>query len=139
VLKAISNDMQLMSSPLMTGSIPEYIVSYDVPEKALYLDLFTDATVSLAPLGAGAAASLRVATNWPYSPNVSLALALPTADPVSLTVMLRIPAWVAAPSVSVSFQAKAGGARVLVGTGTPGSYASTPSKSQLGVMPDQAT
>jgi DUF1680 family protein len=87
---------------LAAVGLPEYIASYDVPEKALYLDLFADATVSLAPLGAAlTAAALRMETAWPYSPNVSLTLALPATDPTSLTLMLRIPGWVAEPSVGV--------------------------------------
>ena len=101
----------------MLGSIPEYIASYTVSENTLYLDLYADATVSLAPLGAGSAATLRVATRWPYSPNVSVTFALPTADSVALTLMLRIPAWVAEPSIDVYLQPKAGSARTLVGTG----------------------
>lgn len=56
----------------MLGSLPEYIVSYDVAGRALHLNLFADATASLAPLGLGEAAVLRVRTAWPYSSNVSV-------------------------------------------------------------------
>ena len=97
----------------------------------MYLNLFADATVSLAPLAvrAGgqldgeAAATLRMVTDWPYSPNVTIAVALPAPAPApaagdnagvgpnydgnaraaKFTLMLRIPAWLAEESVRCAF------------------------------------
>lgn len=94
------------------GSLPEYIVSFAPEANAVYLNLFTDATVSLAPLTsvresvtrgassevkneerAAELASLRVATTWPYSPNVSVEITLPTT--MEFAIVLRIPSWLA--------------------------------------------
>ena len=99
----------------------------------MYLNLFADATVSLAPLAvrargqldgeAAAAATLRMVTDWPYSPNVTIAVALPAPAPApaagdnagvgpnynsnaraaKFTLMLRIPAWLAEESVRCAF------------------------------------
>ncbi len=93
------------------GSLPEYIVSYELRTNKVYLNMFADATISLAPLASVRAtassvgekqniasrAKLRVVTAWPYEPNVTVTIALPR--PTEFTLMLRIPGWVADGSV----------------------------------------
>jgi DUF1680 family protein len=95
------------------GSLPEYIVSYGLRANRVYLNMFADATISLAPLAsmratersigeqqttaAAAAGAVQVATAWPYSHNVTVAIALPKST--EFTLMLRIPGWVADSSI----------------------------------------
>jgi DUF1680 family protein len=110
----------------MLGSIPEYIVSYgNNPQPhsrqqsaaVVYVDMYADATASLAPIltgnGSSFGAALRIRTSWPYSSNVSVQVisqqAIDTdanpptaAQPINLTVMVRIPSWVSTATVAVA-------------------------------------
>ena len=106
----------------------------------VYVDLYADATASRAPSlrGSGSSSStLRIRTSWPYSSNVSLQIISPPAidtddNPpaavasVNLTVMLRIPSWVATATVPVALTSASMSAHSKGGqtewTGTRGSY-----------------
>ena len=94
------------------GSLPEYLVSFAHQTNSVYLNLFADATVSLASLASVSAAArrigekeatvappatLRIDTTWPYSPNVTVQVSLPSS--VEFTLMLRVPGWVADESI----------------------------------------
>ena len=94
------------------GSLPEYIVSFAHQTNSVYLNLFADATISLASLASVSAAArrigekeatvappatLRIDTTWPYSPNVTVQVSLPSS--VEFTLMLRVPGWVADESI----------------------------------------
>ena len=84
----------------MLASLPEHVANFDLRAKEVYVDLYTSATISLAPLfddgdgghsgpgrgdhgrgrGAGsgvAPPTLTINTSWPISPSVTLELALP--------------------------------------------------------------
>ena len=104
----------------MLGSIPEYIVSYELARTAVHVNLYADSTATLAPLGLGQAASLRLRTKWPYASSVAISVELPVDS--EFTLMLRIPSWVADPLVVVRLASQYGGDNSTSFLGRRGSY-----------------
>ena len=105
----------------MLGSLPEYIFSVDVSKRALYVDMYTDATVSLAAVGLAADTRLSMVTKWPLGEHVAIELA---GDNANFTLMLRIPAWVRETTVNVTLSTAAGASEQVVESwhGSPGAY-----------------
>jgi DUF1680 family protein len=111
------------------GSLPEYVYtlaggdgSASAPASGLSLDLYADSAIKFSAAGAGAGgggaavpAVLTQDTAWPYGTGVQLTLTLQA--PARLDLALRIPAWVAAPSVAVLVNGAPAGQ-----AGTPGTY-----------------
>jgi hypothetical protein len=90
------------------GSLPEYLYTYATDAatglvSSLYLDLYADSTISV-PVSGGIA-TLTQSTQWPYGTSVSLKLNMPAAGLLDLA--LRMPEWVAAPSVQVTVNGQA--------------------------------
>jgi hypothetical protein len=88
------------------GSLPEFVFSVigsaaGGNTDAVYVDLYTPATLSFSIVGSPA--SLTIDTAWPHGgTHVDLRLSLPVATS-ALDIAVRIPAWLTAPaSVSVN-------------------------------------
>ena len=95
------------------GSLQEYLFA-TTPSGALYVDIYAPATFNFST--ASAAGTLQVFTDFPYGSDVriSLTLAQPAA---SLDLALRMPSWLAAPSVPVTV-----GGAPWPAAGAPGTY-----------------
>jgi DUF1680 family protein len=105
------------------GSIPEYVYTYAfgagaAAPLAIFVDLFAASAIQLPYPAAGAAgvATLAQDTAWPYGAAVALTLTLP-AGGGDLDLAVRVPAWLAAPSLAVTVDGAAWPA-----AGVPGSY-----------------
>jgi len=99
------------------GSLPKFLYTLAGAAgatNAVYVDVYATSTLAFGV--AGGQATLSVATQWPYDAGVSLTLTLPAATS-GLAVALRIPAWTAAPSVTVTV-----GGAPYPEAGAPGSY-----------------
>jgi DUF1680 family protein len=92
------------------GSLQEYLFSTTPAGDAVYVDLYAPSTFA-APRGV----NLSVYTAFPYGSAVDIDVTLPAA--ATLDLALRMPAWLAAPSIAVTVAGAAWPA-----TGTPGSY-----------------
>jgi hypothetical protein len=104
----------------LLGSLPEYIFSVDGSKRALYVDMYTDATVSLAAVGlAEDTSSLQMVTKWPLGEHVTIKLAGADAN---FTLMLRIPAWVHDTTVNVTLSSVAGALHIETWHGSRGLY-----------------
>jgi hypothetical protein len=109
------------------GSLPEYIFTTTAAAATpggvttgVRVDLFADAAITFA--AAGGAGTLSQSTQWPYGTDVTLSLTLPAqaaAGPFDLAI--RIPSWVAGPSVVVQVDGKA-----WPTPGVPGTYLHIP-------------
>ena len=94
------------------GSLQEYLFA-TTPSGAVYVDIFAPATFNFSTQAA--AGTLQVFTEFPYGSDVRIALTLPAA--ATLDLALRMPAWLAAPSVAVTV-----GGLAWPTEGTPGTY-----------------
>ena len=108
----------------MLGSLPEHVANFDLKKKEVYVDLYTSAEISLAPLAVGDGVyaaptsriqasllpSLVLTTDWPSSPEVSLSISIPPPPASTLHapalfqfgLQLRMPSWVATDVVAVA-------------------------------------
>jgi DUF1680 family protein len=102
------------------GSIPEYIFSLlAAPAQGVLVDLYAPSSFSFVSLG-GVAVNVSLATGWPYSTGVSVSLVANASLPSQFELRLRMPAWVAAPSVPVTVNGASGP------VGIPGTYLTLP-------------
>ena len=119
------------------GSLPEYIYSLVTtsgrpsPHAAsssspsssssssvtsgVYVDLYADSAMTFTATADGAVGSLSQSTQWPYGVSVQLTLTLPSI--MRFDLALRVPAWVASPSLTVTIDGQP-----WPQTGAPGSY-----------------
>jgi len=102
------------------GSLPEFLFTYAYgaggAPLALYVDIYAQSNITLPYPEAASpgVVTLAVDTAWPYGAAVALTLTLPAAG--ALDLALRVPAWLAAPSMAVTVNG------VPAGAGAPGSY-----------------
>eukprot|EP00937_MAST-01D_sp_MAST-1D-sp2_P004229 g4229.t1 len=127
----------------LLGSLPEHLASFDMAARAVSLDMYQAANVSLARLfpalrgaaGAGAAPLLRIATAWPTAAGVTVDVLLGGgaggggARGFNFSVDLRVPRWLGAARMAVTLtpaQGPLGGLTAargaVVASGRPGSY-----------------
>ncbi|MDR0559443.1 MAG: glycoside hydrolase family 127 protein [Prevotellaceae bacterium] len=96
----------------LLGSLPEYIYSI-ASDGGLYINMYEPSTVRWN--SAGTHVSLVQSTRFPYEPDVSLTVAMPS--PTKLNLRVRIPSWASAP-VDIYIN------DVKTATGKPGTYVS---------------
>jgi hypothetical protein len=104
------------------GQLPEYVASFAPDLATVYINMYTDAVVSLMPLGESKL-SLSIETQWPAADAVSIVVTGPsTESTVGVSVMLRIPHWLATASAEVTVTGAASADSPEHYTGEPGTY-----------------
>ena len=93
----------------LLGSLPEYI--YSIAPDGLYVDLFEASTITWSQ--AGQALELKMATQFPFHPEVQLHLS--AAQPIPAKIRVRVPIW-AAQDMPIEVNG------TLATTGKPGTY-----------------
>ena len=93
----------------LLGSLPEYI--YSIAPDGLYVDLFEPSTITWSQ--AGQALELKMATQFPFHPDVQLRLS--AAQPIPAKIRVRVPTW-AAQEMPIQVNG------TLATTGKPGTY-----------------
>jgi DUF1680 family protein len=93
----------------LLGSLPEYI--YSIAPDGLYVDLFEPSTITWSQ--AGQALELKMATQFPFHPDVQLHWS--AAQPVPAKIRVRVPIW-AAQDMPIQVNG------TLAATGKPGTY-----------------
>eukprot|EP00037_Helgoeca_nana_P025722 m.284949 g.284949 ORF g.284949 m.284949 type:complete len:770 (+) comp27028_c0_seq1:139-2448(+) len=102
------------------GQLPEYVASFAPDLATVYINMYTDAVVSLMPLGESKL-SLSIETQWPAADAVSIMVTGPsTESTVGVSVMLRIPHWLAMASAEVTVTGAASADSPEHYTGEPG-------------------
>ena len=96
------------------GALPEYLFSTSA--RGVHVHMYQAATLTTA--WAGAQLEVAVQTEWPYSTGVAIGVSVaggspPPAAPISL--LLRVPAWLATPEANVTVTDAAGGEAFVVG------------------------
>jgi DUF1680 family protein len=91
------------------GSLPEYI--YSIAADGIYVDLFEASTINWSQ--AGQSLQLKMATQFPFHPDVQLQLS--TAQPLQAKIRVRVPAW-AVKDMPIRVNG------TLAATGKPGTY-----------------
>ena len=95
------------------GSLQEYLYA-TTPAGAIYIDVYAPSTFSTTIAGA-VAANITTFTSFPYGDAVDIDVTLAAAG--SFDLALRMPAWLAAPSVPVTV-----GGSLWPTNGAPGTY-----------------
>jgi len=98
------------------GSLPEYLVSFDLGRRAVYVNLYADSMASLAPLLLENGTALNMTTAFPADGRVDITYISQSAAARSFVVKLRMPSWVAATHVNVTVVGAAGHHETFVGT-----------------------
>ncbi len=97
------------------GALPEYIFSSSA--RGVHVHLYQAATIAVA--WAGAQLEVQVQTEWPYGEDVAIGVRVaaggspPPAAPISM--LLRVPAWLATPQANVSVEDASGGKTFAAG------------------------
>ncbi len=90
------------------GSLNEYLFSTVAGGSGIYLDIYAPSNITHGAL------TLTVDTQWPYGTAVAITVSSSAAGGAPTDLALRMPSWLAAPSVPVALN------------GAPAAYAGTP-------------